>query len=823
MEFGRKKQDNEKLERRKVPVLAAGPSRGLTAAQAAERMEAGWSNAPVEPPGKTVGQIVASNVFTYFNMLFLIFAICVLAVGSWQNAMFMGIIFANTAIGITQELRAKRTLDKLILITAPKGRVIRDGAEQKLLTSQLVRDDVVILSAGSQINADAIVLEGECSVNESLITGEADEIKKTEGSELLSGSFVVSGECRARLIRVGADSFANKLTVEAKKLKAPKQSEMMQSLTKLVKRIGVLIIPLGTLMAIKEIVWIGRDIQDGVVATVASLIGMIPEGLYLLTSMALVAGAARLARKKTLVHDMACIETLARVDVLCVDKTGTITESRMSVGGVEPLCPDRFVEADIQAIMTDYVSAMKADNDTMAALRKYFGGEAGQTAIKAVPFTSSRKFGGVSFHEEETYLLGAPDVLLGSEYEKYEEKVNGFSAKGFRVLLLAMYDGSPEDNKPEAPLMPIALILLSNEIRSEAPDTFKYFARQGVAIKVISGDNAMAVSEIAVRAGIKGAENYVDARTLETDEQIADAVSKYSVFGRVTPDQKRRLVQALKCAGHTVAMTGDGVNDVLALKEADCSIAMASGSDAASQVSHIVLLDSNFAAMPSIVAEGRRVINNIERSATLFLVKNIFSFSLAVITLIFTLPYPVTAAQMSLVNALTIGIPGFVLAMEPNTALVKGRFLPNVLYRALPGGLTDLLLILGVVLFCVVFQVHEDMMSTISTVVLGVVGLLMVHRTSQPYNLLRKVLIVGLSVSFTFCAIFLKDLFTLSSVDLSGMMILTVFALLARPVLNTLTRLEDNVKAVIGAGAKRGAGKKHGCARPAPDGRTGPH
>lgn len=783
--------------RRPVPVLETNPETGLSSAQAQDRMDAGWGNLPIDPPGKTVGQIIKSNVFTYFNMLFFVLAAFVLVFGTWQNAMFLGVVFANIAIGIVQELRSKRTLDKLTLLTAPHGFVIRDGRQRKIPTSEMVRDDIVVFSAGSQIYADAVVVSGECSANEALITGEADEIKKTPGSELLSGSFVVSGECRARLTQVGADSYANRLTLEAKEAKPPQQSEMMRSLTRLVQVIGIAIIPLGVLMAVKEIVWLGRSVSDGVVATVASLIGMIPEGLYLLTSMALAAGVVRLAQKKTLVHDMGCIETLARVDVLCVDKTGTVTENKMTVEDVVPLCPDRFEEGDIRLIMADYVGAMRADNDTMAALRRYFTGEVKQPAVKAVPFTSAKKFGGVSFHEDETYLLGAPDVLLGERYGKYAAQIDAYSAKGCRVLLLALYDGQPDDDSLDAEMLPISLILLSNKIRAEAPDTFKYFAEQGVAIKVISGDNAMAVSEVAKRAGIRGAESYVDARTLETDEDIAAAVEKYTVFGRVTPDQKRRFVRALKAAGHTVAMTGDGVNDVLALKEADCSIAMASGSDAASQVSHIVLLESNFAAMPSVVAEGRRVINNIERSAALFLVKNIFSFSLAVISLIFTLPYPVTSAQMSLVSALTIGAPGFVLAMEPNTARIKGKFLPNVIYRALPGGLTDLILVLGVILFCMVFQVGEDMMSTVCAIILNIVGLMVVHYTCKPYNLLRKAMMIGLTVAFVFCVLLLPQLFTLTSLDLPGAMILVVFALLSAPALMVIRRGQDKLKSGI--------------------------
>ena len=789
-----KKKDIEEPLRRHVPELTPDSELGLSSAQAQERADAGWANLPIDPPGKTVGQIVRSNVFTYFNMLFFFLAACVLAVGSWQNVMFMGVVLANIAIGIVQELRSKRTLDKLTLLTAPQGAVIRDGRRRKIPTSEMVRDDIVEFSAGDQIFADAVVVAGECSANEALITGEADEIKKKPGDELLSGSFVVSGQCRARLTRVGADSFANRLTLEAKAAKPPQQSEMMRSLTRLVQVIGIAIIPLGILMAVKEIAWLGRSVTDGVVATVASLIGMIPEGLYLLTSMALAAGVVRLAQKRTLVHDMGCIETLARVDVLCVDKTGTVTENKMTVEDVVPLCPERFEESDIRLIMADYVAAMRADNDTMAALRRYFTGEVKQPAIKAVPFTSAKKFGGVSFHEDETYLLGAPDVLLGERGGKYAKQIDAYSAKGCRVLLLGLYDGDPEDERPEAGLMPIALILLSNKIREEAPETFKYFAAQGVAIKVISGDNALAVSEVAKRAGIRGAENYVDARTLETDEDIAEAVERYTVFGRVTPDQKRRFVRALKAAGHTVAMTGDGVNDVLALKEADCSVAMASGSDAACQVSHIVLLESNFAAMPSVVAEGRRVINNIERSASLFLVKNIFSFILAVITLVFTLPYPVTSAQMSLVSALTIGIPGFILAMEPNSARIKGRFLPNVVGRALPGGLTDLFLVLGAILFCLVFELPEDMMGTICTVILCVVGLMVVHRTCKPYDLLRRAMMVALVVGFGICVLVLPELFTISKLDLPAGMILGVFVLLSWPALALLCRAQEKLK-----------------------------
>ena len=788
MKISLKKRNKE--ERPELPVVRADGAQGLSEAQVAERRQLGYVNTPVQSPGKSVAQIIISNVFTYFNLIFFLLAACVIAVRSWNNLMFMGVVLTNMVIGIVQELKSKRTLDRLNVLNAPRGVAVRGGKQQSISTAEMVRDDVVILKSGDQVYADAEVVDGECQVNESLITGEADEIKKAQGDALLSGSFLVSGSCRARLTAVGADSYASRLTLEARRRGKPKQSEMMRSLSNLVKWIGILIIPLGAIMAVKEIRWLGRELADGVVSTVAALIGMIPEGLYLLTTLALVASILRLAQRKTLVHEMSCIETLARVDTLCVDKTGTITESKMIVESVVPLCEDRYNTDDIGLIMADYVAAMKDDNDTMAALRKFFRGEAKQEAIAAMPFTSSKKFGGVSFHEDETYLLGAPDVLLGERYGEYAERIEGYSSKGCRVLLLADYSGTLRDKQPTAAMLPLALILLSNKIRAEAPDTFRFFAEQGVDIKVISGDNHVTVSEVAKRAGIRGAENSVDARTLQTEEQLAEAAERYTVFGRVTPAQKKSLVLALKAKGHTVAMTGDGVNDVLALKEADCSVAMASGSAAAGQVSNIVLLRSDFSVMPSVVAEGRRVINNIQRSATLFLVKNIFSFALAIVSLIFTMPYPFTAAQLSLVSSLTIGFPAFVLAMEPNESIVKGKFLRNVLRSALPPALTDFALIIGVMLFYYAFHLPSAMMSTICAVTVGIVGILVIIRLCRPFTLLRKLLIAAVCVAFAFSAVFLKRLFTLSPLDFPGMLLLAVFALLAWPALNLAYKLQ---------------------------------
>ena len=796
----RKPKEPDGPQRQEIPVLEADAETGLSAAQAQERLDGGWGNAPVESPGASVREIIAKNVFTYFNFLFFLLAGCVIAVRQWLNLTFLGPVFCNMFIGIVQDLRVKKKVDGLKIMAAPKCRAVRDGQIVELDAAQLVRDDIAVFSPGDQIPADAVVAAGECRVNEALVTGEADEIVKKPGERLLSGSFVVSGSCRARLTAVGADSFVSRLTLEAKQTGSQPQSEMMHSLTSLIKWIGFLVIPLGAVMFIKEYLWLKSPIADAVTSTVGSIVGMIPEGL--LTSLALVASVIRLANRRTLVHDMGCIETLARVDTLCVDKTGTITEPKMTVDDVVPLQPERYIADDIRMIMADYVCAMQDDNDTMAALRRYFTGQSMQTAIDAVPFRSAKKYGGVSFHEDETYLLGAPEILLANcpEKEQYLPLAEEWSAKGCRVLLLALYDGKLSDETLDAEMMPLALILLSNKIRPEAPQTFSYFAQQGVRTKVISGDNPLTVSEVARRAGIPDAEKFVDARTLKTDAELAKAAEDMTVFGRVTPDQKKKLVAAMKRAGHTVAMTGDGVNDVLALREADCSIAMASGSGVACQASHIVLLDSQFSALPSVVAEGRRVINNIERSASLYLVKNIFTFVLSLITLFFTLPYPYTPAQLSLVNALTIGIPSFILAMEPNENRISGRFMPNVIYRALPAALSDLILVVGVMLFYLAFHIKEDMLSTLCTGIMGIVGLLMVHQTSLPMNKLRKAMLVGLCIAFVVCYFFLPELFTLSALDKPSLLILVVLGLLAFSVMFVCRRGLRKAKARLDKG-----------------------
>lgn len=789
-----KAKKEPRRERVILPRRDSRPETGLTAEQAAERLAAGYGNYAVDAPTKTIGQIIKTNVLTYFNLVFTILAVCIIAVGSLRDLVFMPVVIVNTLIGIIQEIRSKKTLDKLTLLSEPRADVLRDGKVISVPSSELVLDDVVIFSAGKQICADADILEGEVQVNEALITGEPDEITKTAGDELLSGSFIISGSCKARLTRVGADSFASRLTLEAKKMKKRHRSEMMHSLTRLVQVIGLLIFPVGIALFYNQHFVQSLSIRQSVVTSVAALVGMIPEGLYLLTTVALAVSVIRLARKKTLVHELGCIETLARVNVLCVDKTGTITQPNMLVEDLVLLCEDRFNRSDVENIISDHVFNLGSDNETMKALARRFGNKSMRQAERVIPFSSMTKYSCAIYEEGETYIMGAPEVILGSEYEKYREIIEPYSMSGFRVLLLVMYDGPIEDGKLKGEnAMPFALILLSNTIRENARETFSFFARQGVAIKVISGDNPMTVSHIAKKAGIEGADNYVDAMTLNTETKIKAAAKKYTIFGRVTPEQKRKLIRALRADGNIVAMTGDGVNDVLALKDADCSIAMASGSEVASQVSHLVLLDSDFSSMPSVVMEGRRVINNIQRSAALFLVKNIFSFTLAIITMLFPIPYPVTPAQLSMVSTLTIGIPSFFLALEPNTAIVKGRFLKNVLFRALPGGLTDVILVLTAMAFTYAFDLELSQLSTISAILLAVVGFMVLIRVCRPFTAIRKAVCVMVAVALVFSVIFLRDLFALQPIDIRGALVLAVLAALSYPLMEGIAKLQDSI------------------------------
>lgn len=777
---------------------------GLNSDQVNEYFENGWSNEPVEPPSKTVPEIIKSNLFTYFNLVFAVLAALLILAGSFRNLTFLPVILANLFIGIIQEIRAKNTLDKLSVLNAPKALVVREGRQFSIPAEELVLDDIVIFKAGNQICADAIVVDGEVSVNESLLTGESDEISKKPGDELMSGSFIVSGECYARLDKVGEDSYISKLTLEAKAMNSEEQSEMIRVLDKLVGVVGILIIPIGLLLFGQQFFFSGASFSKSITSMVAAVIGMIPEGLYLLASVALVVSVMRLASKKVLVHDMKCIETLARVNVLCVDKTGTITENTMEVNGEIPMDGyDSQSMAPLKQIISDFASAMSSDNITMKAMKDYFNKPSGRKAVSVSPFSSQFKYSGAAF-EDGSYVLGAPEFVLREDYDNYREQIEQYSSEGYRVLVFGIYDGVIDGKALTGKVTPLGLVFLSNPIRKEAPETFKYFENQGVEIKVISGDNPVTVSQVALQAGIANADNYIDASTLTTDEAIEDAVLRYTVFGRVTPDQKRKFVRALKKAGRTVAMTGDGVNDVLALKDADCSVAMASGSDAAAQASQLVLLDSNFACMPSIVMEGRRVVNNIEHSASLFLVKNIFSFLLSLFSVCFMINYPLEPSQISLISMFTIGVPAFFLALQPNKNIIQGHFLSNVLIKALPAGITDFLVVGALVVFGQVFEVGETDISTACTMLLAIVGFVILYNISKPMNALRWCVWGGCIVGLLGCSIYLGDLFAMRGMSTKCIMLFVVFAIITEPALRYSTILIEKIgRKIVGWIEKR--------------------
>ena len=780
---------------------------GLTDEEVRQRVEEGLTNRADISTDKTTKEIVISNVFTYFNLIFLVITILLIMVGSFRNLTFLPIIIGNTVIGIVQEIRAKKTLEKMSLLNAPHADVIRNGSVKQISTDELVKDDVILLTAGKQICADAVVISGNIQVNESLLTGEADEVEKTEGSTLMSGSFVVSGECYARLEKVGNESYISRLSLEAKSMGDKEQSEMIRSINLIVKWVGIVIIPIGLILFWQSHFVNGESITKSVTSTVAAIIGMIPEGLYLLTTVALALSTMKLARKKVLLHDMKSIETLARVDVLCVDKTGTITEPDMKLKEIF-LCKNSGADGtqtaltldELKSLILDYANASVDNNATMLALKAY-AAEAltnntsalHRTAVSQQAFSSSLKYGSVTF-SDGTYLLGAPEFIMHEDFARIEEEIIPYADKGDRVLLFARYNGENVENGINGSVTPLGFVALANPIRANAVKTFEYFKSQGVAIKVISGDNPRTVSRIAIQAGIESAESFVDAATLDTEDKIADAVNKYTVFGRVTPKQKKQLVKALQAKGHTVAMTGDGVNDILAMKDADCSVAMASGSEAAAQAAQVVLLDSDFAHMPDVVYEGRRVVNNIQRSASLFLVKNIFSLLLSLFSVILMVTYPLEPAQVSLISMFTIGVPGFLLALEPNKDRINGHFITNVMLKALPGGLTDVIAVGALVVCGEVFCISDASIGTIATLVLSVVGFMILFKISEPLNGMKYAVIIGNIAGLVFSGFFLKKLFALTDLSNICILLMIVFGFAAESLFRNLTLLVEKLR-----------------------------
>ena len=766
--------------------------KGLTSFEVEERIRQGKINKNIDETDRPVWEIVKRNTFTFFNLIFAVIAILISLVQAWNQLIFLPIIIINTIVGIYQEIKAKRYLDQMTLLHAPQSTVIRNGQQEKIASDDLVEEDIIILKTGNQIVADARIVEGSIFVNESLLTGEADEIEKNVDDKLLSGSFVVSGEAKVILEKVGKDSYISKLTEQAKLVDHGEDSEMLRALNKLLKWVSFIILPIAVILFTQNYFVNHNTLQTSVVAMVAAVIGMIPEGLYLLTTIALTLSSVKLARNQVLLHNMKSIESLARVDVLCVDKTGTITEPRMSVEQVFASPSSNINEQKFMFLLSNYISANTDDNDTMKAIREFMLAKGDlqnqMTGVKKIiPFSSKVKYSAVCF-ENESYLLGAPEIVLGKTYEKISSEISHLLEEGFRVLVLA---GTKEKNYDQLNLGAYALgyVVLANPIRENAKSTFNYFAEQGVNIKVISGDNPQTVSAVAKRAGITGAERFIDANLLKTKEDLDQAVETYTVFGRVTPDQKRRLVQALKRKDHTVAMTGDGVNDILAMKSADCSIAMASGSDAATQVAQVVLLDSDFGHMTQVVTEGRRVVNNVQRSAILFLVKNLFSIILAIISAIFVFTYPLQASQLSLISLFTIGIPGFLLSLEENDKRIEKDFIKNVILKALPASLTEITAVLGVVIAGAAFKLTASEISTSAVILLAVVGFMILTKISAPLNRFKMGIIIFNIVGIILSGFMFNSLFSISKISLDSFVLVALLSLFSESLFRNFDSL----------------------------------
>ncbi len=746
---------------------------GLTKSEVDERIQRGEVNFDTALKTKSVKQIVRENAITLFNVINIILAIAVIAVGSYKNVTFIGIIIVNTLISTFQELRSKKTIDKLSVISSTKVHVIRDGLEEEIGINDIVLDDLLHLRLGNQIVTDAKIVEGVVEVDESFITGESEPLFKKSGDSLLSGSFIVSGDCYATVVHVGYDNYTAKIASDTKYIK-PISSEIMRSLNKIVQTISFAIVPIGILFFSRQLYLENNTIQSAVVNTVAALIGMIPEGLVLLTSTVLAVSVIRLSKHKVLVQDLYCIETLARVDTICLDKTGTITEGIMEVEDVIPLKSED--KDQITHLLGKMMAASEDNNPTSIAIRNAFYHNEVEDVDTVIPFSSEKKYSGITLKNGTTYLLGAPEFILENHGKKYEKELEKYT-KEYRVVVLTEVDtkkvlAKEKVNAKDA----LCFILLKDKIRKEAKDTLAFFKEQGVAVKIISGDNKDTVLNIAKRSGLGEDLKAIDLSTLKNEEEIEQAAVQYDIFGRVKPEQKHTLIKALKNAGHTVAMTGDGVNDCLALKEADCSVAMASGSDAARSVSQLVLLDSNFASMPHVVREGRRTINNIERSASLFLVKTVYATILAVLFLFIESPYPFIPIQLTLASIVTIGIPSFVLALEPNHDLVTGRFMVNVLKKAIPPALVIVINILLITLASSLFNLQYEKTSTLSLTLTAYTSFILLYTICQPFNRLRLVLFLFMFYGFVYGIFNLTEIFSITHFD--NLMIVICFILM---------------------------------------------
>lgn len=799
----KKKKNQEPVVVKRVKRVKTDYQTGLTEDQVQERIAKGQTNHSPNTNSKTIGSIICENVFTFFNILCFIVFIALVVVNilykqSWSNVLFMLIILVNIVIGIIQEIRAKKTIEKLSLLTAPTVKVVRDKAEENIAMEDVVIDDIVVLSTGKQIVADCIIVEGNIEVNESVLTGESLPIKKKVGDTLLAGSFVVAGHCHARVDKVGENNYIQQLSASAKKYKKPK-SELFNSLKLIIKVIGLLIVPITILMFFNSYTQPGDNkVLNAITTTAGSTIGMIPAGMFLLCSVSLTVSVIKLANKKALVQDLYCVEMLARVNVLCLDKTGTITDGTMKVFNCVQLTN---TEHTVKRIMGSMLSALGDNNQTSQALINYFGYNKELTPIITIPFSSSRKLSAVSFDGAGTYIMGAPEFVLPDlKDDKLSNMIEQYAKDGYRTLILAYSKKSiSKDTLPEE-REAVALIVLEDHIRENAQKTIAWFKSNGVKVKIISGDNPLTVSEIAKRVGVEGTDSFISLDGLN-EKQVIAAANKYTVFGRVTPEQKALLIKTIRAEGNTVAMTGDGVNDILALKEADCSIAMASGNEAVRSVSHMVLMNSDFSSMPDTVIEGRKVINNVQKSSSLFFMKTLFSILFSILVIVISQPYPFTTSNTLLFEWFVIGIPSFILAFLPNDKPIQGRFIYNLIKNALPGALALVINVAAVYLFNYLYvgSVIENMdtITTMSTLVLIFTGLAMLYRLCKPFNAITTILMTAM-LALSFVCIFLWPtvfgIAPIATLGVTNILFVIVLSLVSPTVITILYKIMDRVK-----------------------------
>jgi len=760
---------------------------GLTSNQIDERIAQNLTNASEQKQTKSVGKILFKNIFTFFNMICLAVAIALWCVESYSDTIFMLIVIANTLISIIQEIKAKNTIDKLTLTNSNFTKVIRDGETKEIYKKEVVLDDILVLASGMQIASDSVVVDGSVEVNESLLTGESLAIKKNIGDPLLAGSFVSSGTCKARVEKVGSANYIEKLSSKAKKYSKPK-SELLMSLNFIIRLIGIVIIPLGVLMFFNNYDAYNKDLYSTITKTAGSVIGMIPAGMFLLTSVALAVSVVRLSKKRTLVQELYCIEMLARVNVLCLDKTGTLTDGSMKVREMVAIS-NKYDEKNINKIVASIVGAFHEANHTAIALKSFFG-KGSMTASKSIPFSSERKFMGCSFNKMGSFKIGAYEYVMNPN-KKIQQMAEEYASQGLRVLLLAECDKTFAKDG----CTPIAFILLEDNIRKDAPQTIGWFKENGVDVKVISGDNPMTVSEVARRVGIENYSSYISLQGMSKQE-VAEIADKYTIFGRVSPEQKAVLVKALKNKGKTVAMTGDGVNDILALKEADCSVAIAAGSDAARSVSHLVLLDSNFSSMPSVVREGRRVVNNIQKSSSLFLMKTIFTIIVSIIVLIMNKSYPFSPVQFMTLEYFVIGLPSFFLALQPNHNIIKGKFMSNLLKNALPAGITLIISTMSMYVFQYYTNIPNEVMCTMASIALTCSGLLILYNLCRPYNALKSILVAVMTMLSIATMIFLPNMLSFVELSLTELLFTIIVIETSYPIFMGLTKAFEQIKRI---------------------------